>query len=221
MHEPKRFRLDRCRVTHLDWGKEDLKKLISERMNRYASPPGSYRSLGELCEAIGGFAGSIDVQIAQLAERCPRAALWLANQLIEVHCQTDSPARLIHPATWASVGRDWWRWGRQEILGVTGYPETFWILGTKLFFGAGEINLPGLSLRLLRCLVEAGGSVCTKDELKAAGWPNDRVAGISDRALAEAIRRLRQELKKQDLDAAWVATAHGHGFRLRRPEVTH
>jgi len=67
-------------------------------------------------------------------------------------------------------------------------------------------------------LVQAGGKVCSRTELARAGWPGDDPKGVSERAVAEAVRRMRNELEKQGIDPSWVETVRGRGYRVREPE---
>ncbi len=215
--EAKQFRLDRCRVTHLTWDIPHLRNLIQKRMSQYADLPGSCESLGQLCESGNGFAAGIDHEVARLAEGCPRAAIWLANQLIEIHCQDLKLLRLIQEKSWLSVQQEWWSWGRKQILGVADRTEIFWIRGADVFFGEHRVELTPQNARLMRALIETGDTGCSKDDLKKAGWPEDSLAGVTARALSEGVQRLRRELAEQGFDANLVHTEHSRGYRLLRP----
>lgn len=213
------FRLDRCRVKHVQWTDQDLLRLIRQRMIACSQDSfAPYQSLGELCERTGGLAQSIDKELAALAEGSPRAAIWLANRLIELHCGIDEPPRLIRPETWERVKVDWWLWGRAQILGIWERSDGFRMVGDRIFFQDREVMLSARYHALLRQLVQAGGKVCSKTELARAGWPGDDPKGVSERAVAEAVRRMRKELDKQGIDPSWVETVHGRGYRVREPE---
>lgn len=74
--------------------------------------------------------------------------------------------------------------------------------------------------RLLDLLVTAGGSVCTREEVMAAVWPNEDTDGITEQAIDSLVRRLRERLSEKDPDHAYIVTVRGHGFRLEpRPGV--
>lgn len=212
------FRLDRCRVTHMWWSVADLRRLLQERLSQSADTRGSLKSLGQLCDSANGFAAGIDEEIAKLAEGCPRAAIWLADRLIEIHCQAPEPERLIREETWVTARQDWWRWGRRQILGVADRMETFWMRGDVVCFGEETIRLTRLSTRLMQTLIEAGDTVCSRDNLKKAGWPDESAAGVTERALSQAITRLRNELSAQGFNGSLVHVEHGRGYRLLRPQ---
>ena len=217
--EATQFRSDRCRVTHITWGITDLKNLIRERIVQFADPPGSVRSLGSLCEPTNGFATRIEDDIARLAEGSPRAAIWLGNRLIEFHCQDISPARFVREVTWFSVQQDWLRWGRKQILGAADRTETFWIRGADVFFSEHQVALTPQNTRLMQALIIAGDTMCSKDDLRKAGWPNDNPAGITDRALSEGIQRLRHQLAEKGFDSKLVHTERDRGYRLLRQSL--
>lgn len=212
------FRLDRCRVKHVQWTDQDLLRLIRQRMIACSQDFAPYQSLGELCERTGGLAQSIDKELAALAEGSPRAAIWLANRLIELHCGIDEPPRLVRPDTWERVKVDWWLWGRAQILGIWERSDRFRMVGDRIFFQDREVMLSARYHALLRQLVQAGGKVCSRTELARAGWPGDDPRGVSERAVAEAVRRMRKELDKQGIDPSWVETVRGRGYRVREPE---
>jgi hypothetical protein len=215
------FRLDRLqpRVVHLQWSEADIQQLIRQRMtffsrNQYAP----YSSLGELCESAGIFAESIDADIARLAEGSPRAAIWLAGKLIDLHCQASEPPHLIRATTWRSVVTEWELRGRSEIFGVAKEREGFRLVGGRIHFQEHEIALPERDHALLTCLVQANGGICSRSDLKRAAWSAENPDGITDEAVTEAIRRLKGRLKEAGIDPAWIETVRGRGYRLQDPE---
>lgn len=215
------FRLDRLqpRVVHLQWSEEDIQQLIGQRMTSFSRNQYTpYRSLGELCETPGIFAESIDAEIARLAEGSPRAAIWLAGQLIDLHCQASEPPRFIKAATWRSVVTEWELRGRSEVFGATEERAGFRLTGSRIHFQDQEVALPKQDHALLVCLVQADGKICSRDDLKRIAWSAEDPAGISDGAVTEAIRRLKGRLKKKGIDPAWIKTVRGRGYRLQDPE---
>jgi hypothetical protein len=215
------FRLDRLqpRVVHLQWSEADIQQLIGQRMtffsrNQYAP----YSSLGELCESTGIFAESIDADIARLAEGSPRAAIWLAGKLIDLHCQASEPSHLIRATTWRSVVTEWELRGRSEIFGAAKEREGFRLVGGRIHFQEQEVALPGRDHALLSCLVQANGGICSRGDLKRAAWSAENPDGISDEAITEAIRRLKGRLKEEGVDSSWIETVRGRGYRLQDPE---
>jgi hypothetical protein len=212
----KGLRLDRYRVGDLQWAPEDLKRLIRQRMIAFSeSKAAPHQSLGELCDPSGGFAARIDDELASLAEGNPRAAVCLADQLLRFHCREDPPPRLIRPTTWEDV-KDWWRReGRERILRQPIFGLPFRLQGDRIFFQNREVILTGRYHALLRCLVRAGGGICSPEDLVRAGWPEDDPAGVTSRAVDEAVRRMKQKLLEQGVDPGWVETVRSRGYRIR------
>jgi hypothetical protein len=212
----KGLRLDRYRVGDLQWAPEDLKRLIRQRMIAFSeSKAAPHQSLGELCDPSGGFAARIDDELASLAEGNPRAAVCLADQLLRFHCREDPPPRLIRPTTWEDV-KDWWRReGRERILRQPIFGLPFRLQGDRIFFQNREVILTGRYHALLRCLVRAGGGICSPEDLVRAGWPEDDPAGVTSHAIEEAIRRMKQKLWEQGVDPGWVEAVRGRGYRIR------
>ncbi len=214
------FRLDRYQVVHLRWTEDDLRQLIKQRLTAFSkSALNPYISLGQLCEPGTNFDAPIDRALVRLAEGSPRAVVWLANRLIQVHCQAENPPRFIQPATWQQVKADWRLYGREQLFGSPARSEAFVLAGDRIYFQGEEVILSKKYDALLRCLIQAGDRVCTKEELIRAGWPGEAPAGVTEAALAEAVRRMKVELKKLGYDPAWVRTVRGRGYRLQKPKA--
>jgi hypothetical protein len=82
--------------------------------------------------------------------------------------------------------------------------------------------VPPLSLpqyRLLELLFMNQGSVCTRDEVVEAVWPDVMGDGVSEQAIDALVRRLRDRLTELDADYQYVVTVRGHGFRLDNPSA--
>ncbi len=78
-----------------------------------------------------------------------------------------------------------------------------------------EILDPPLSpaqYTLLTLLIDAEGSVVTRDEVIHAVWP-DAAGGVTDQALDALVYRLRERLAELDPDHNYIVTVRGHGFR--------
>ncbi len=67
--------------------------------------------------------------------------------------------------------------------------------------------------RLLKALMEAKGSVVSRDRLISAVWPGEE-SGVSDQAVDALVRRLRERLTELNPHKQYVVTVRGHGFRL-------
>jgi hypothetical protein len=75
---------------------------------------------------------------------------------------------------------------------------------------------PPLSLaqfRLLKLLYDAGGAVCSRDQIIDTVWPGTDGIGVSEQAIDALVRRLRDRLSEAD-DFNYIVTVRGHGFRL-------
>ena len=116
---------------------------------------------------------------------------------------------------------DWWWQNRNTILGTTG--STLWTKGEYIFFGDRRLVLTDTTNRLLSCLVDGPEGFASKDELKQAGWPEASSQGVSDPALREAVRRMKNELKtefkRNNLgDPPTINSIRGQGYRLENVE---
>ena len=156
----------------------------------------------------------IDHKIINLSENNPRAIIWLANQLISKHCQSETIPLKIQPQSWDKVQHEWGAWGRNYILGSLGQEDGFWLLGNDIYFKDMRLNLSKRSKTLLGVLIEAEGQLCTKEKLIEIGWENENKDGVTEAALREAMRRLKNELQKKQ---NWLKTIHGQGYRLQNP----
>ncbi|HQE92963.1 MAG TPA: winged helix-turn-helix domain-containing protein [Anaerolineae bacterium] len=217
--QQKTLHLGRYQIFPLEWTEEDLERLITQRLSTFSkSILNPYTSLGQLCEPGANFDAPIDQALVRLAEGSPRAVVWLANRLIQVHCQAENPPRFIQPATWQQVKVDWRRYGRDQLFGSPAQSEGFGLAGDRIYFQGKEVVLSEKYDALLQCLIRSGDKVCTKEELIQAGWPGERPEGVTEAALAEAVRRMKVELKRMGYDSGWVKTVRGRGYRLQKPQ---
>jgi hypothetical protein len=86
----------------------------------------------------------------------------------------------------------------------------------RVFVNGEEVN-PPLSLpqyRLLELLIDAKGTVCTRDQVIEAVWPDVVGEGVSEQAIDALVRRLRDRIAEFDADHQYIVTVRGHGFRL-------
>lgn len=205
------------RIIQIQWTIDDLLGLISRRMITCSSDQLSpYTSLGQICDDERDFASLVDRKIATLAEGSPRGVIALAHHLIELHVQDSPRLPQMAPKTWDEVEMDWW-WQRRRILPYPSFP--LWIRGNHIFYRNCKLVLNDRSQRLLDRLVQDKENFASKDELKQAGWPGDSPNGVSDAALREALRRMKQELKsefkKNELgNLLMVKAVRGQGYRL-------
>ncbi len=78
--------------------------------------------------------------------------------------------------------------------------------------------LSAAQYRLLALLVEREGSICSRDDIVDAIWPEEAVEGITDQAIDALVRRLRARLAEASPSCSYIETVRGHGFRLRQPD---
>ena len=214
------FRLDRCRIISLKWNVKDIQRLIRQRLIYWSKDTFTpYESLGQLCEDNEKLAETIDADLTGLAEGNPRAALWLANHLIELHCSTDQFPQFIQPETWSQVQVDWWAGGRAQIFGAVEGPKRLYLLHNKIFFGGRELVLSKRHFAILSYLLQKD-DICTTSELAHAASSDSASPKVKPRSIAETIRRLKFELQKQNVDPNWIQTIRGRGFQLRKPTLT-
>ncbi|MEQ8674369.1 MAG: FHA domain-containing protein [Aggregatilineales bacterium] len=91
----------------------------------------------------------------------------------------------------------------------------------RVFINDEELN-PALSLpqyRLLELLYQNTGSICTRDEVVEAVWPDVMGEGVSEQAIDALVRRLRDRLAETDPEVQYIVTVRGHGFRLENPQI--
>jgi DNA-binding response OmpR family regulator len=78
--------------------------------------------------------------------------------------------------------------------------------------GGVPIVLSALELRLLTALLEADGRVLTRDRLLDA-IHGDGEGDVTDRAIDQYVKRLREKLGDDPADPCYVATVRGAGYR--------
>ena len=82
--------------------------------------------------------------------------------------------------------------------------------------GGLPVPLSALELRLFTALVEAGGRVLSRDQLLDAihgGGEGD----VTDRAIDQYVKRLREKLGDDATEPRYIATARGVGYRAAMP----
>jgi len=92
--------------------------------------------------------------------------------------------------------------------------------GTLDVFVNGERIDPPLSgpqFELLALLLDAGGSLVTRDEIAERVWPDADSSGVSEDAIDALVRRTRLRLAEIDPDHRYILNVRGYGFRLELP----
>jgi len=83
----------------------------------------------------------------------------------------------------------------------------------ELHRGKRRILLQEQPFRILKILVECGGDVATREEIRNALWPDDTVVEF-DHGINRAIRTLRQELGDSAESPKYIETVARRGYRL-------
>lgn len=71
-----------------------------------------------------------------------------------------------------------------------------------------------LQYRLIECLLQRPGEVCTKDEIADAVWPEAHGA-ISDAQISQLVKRIREKIEPDPYNPTYIATVRGRGYRLK------
>lgn len=145
--------------------------------------------------------------------------IWLANRLLLKHCQNDPIPAQITLESWDKTLSEWWTNGQKMILGASGKKETFSMNGTDPSFGGQPLKLSKRSKMLIKALIEADGRICSKNELIRSAWIGSKSDGVSEKAVRQAVQRLKDELKeKNEIDPAWIKNIYDQGYQLIEPE---
>jgi len=79
--------------------------------------------------------------------------------------------------------------------------------------GEGKVLLREQSLQVLRMLVERGGKIVTREEIKSTLWPNDTVVDF-DHSINATIKTLRRALGDSADNPQYIETLARRGYRL-------
>lgn len=91
----------------------------------------------------------------------------------------------------------------------------------ELFATRSGDSCPRILLRqqpfdVLRMLIEAGGDIVTREEMKKKLWPNDTIVNF-DQSINVAIRILRRVMGDSAENPQYIETVARRGYRLRAP----
>ena len=86
----------------------------------------------------------------------------------------------------------------------------------ELYKEGGKILLQEQLFRVLRMLVENGGEVVTREEIRRTLWPNDTVVEF-DHSINAAIKKLRLALGDSAEKSCYIGTVARRGYRLLTP----
>jgi len=225
------FRADRLYISHISWKDSNLLLgLVRQRLIHFSRRQPPYEDLAQLCK--DELAQVINGEITDLAGGSPRAALILADMLLQGHCQQPNPPELIALATWGEVKAKWLA-RRDDFVAEENYATALdkrrrvarfadyavlCVEDEKHIVRLGEYDItseiPPQDYRVLACLYRHQDMVCTKDLLVEEAWPQAEKQGVADQAIAASIARLRRVFRKYSQDAEYIQTIRGRGYRL-------
>lgn len=237
------FRADRIRTfPPIAWSDGDLLALIRQRLIHFSDRKPPYEDLAQLCE--DSLAPVIDRELASLAMELPRAALILADMLLQEHCHRADPPERIALRTWRRV-REQWRDRRADFVPDGTYPDGQQVgaaepapppvsgrTGRPVLWieeGSGLVWLDEREIRreikpkdysVLVCLYRHKSEVCSRDTIAREAWEEvTDPEGVSDQAINQSIKRLREVLERFAPGREYIETIRSRkrgegGYRL-------
>jgi len=68
--------------------------------------------------------------------------------------------------------------------------------------------------RLLELLIDANGSLVSRQQIVESVWEGESAFGVSEQAIDALVRRLRDRIAERDSDHEYIVTVRGHGLRF-------
>lgn len=118
---------------------------------------------------------------------------------------------------WASCGRKIVAYAMTHQRYLLAGPFRLDTRDERLWRDGEPLRLGGKALALLRVLMEASGTLVTKDELFDRVWPG---VTVSESVLTTAVKELRQAIGDDARAPRVIETVHGRGYRFL-PHVEH
>lgn len=128
----------------------------------------------------------------------------------EIQIGLDFRAVYIDPEATSALGTDATVWSTG--LWIDHEAREVWVRGQKLSPPVSKAQF-----RLLTLLQQRLGRVYSRDEIVAAVWPRDALAGVSDETIDALVGRLRRRIAALDPEHRYIVTVRGHGFKLVQP----
>ena len=86
----------------------------------------------------------------------------------------------------------------------------------RVFIAEQELD-PPLSVqqyRLLELLIDANGSLVSRQQVVERVWEGENAYGVSEQAIDALVRRLRDRVAERDSEHEYIVTVRGHGLRF-------
>jgi predicted component of type VI protein secretion system len=86
----------------------------------------------------------------------------------------------------------------------------------RVYIAEQELD-PPLSVqqyRLLELLIDANGSLVSRQQVVERVWEGENAYGVSEQAIDALVRRLRDRVAERDPDHEYIVTVRGHGLRF-------
>jgi hypothetical protein len=227
------FRTDRLYITRITWNEERLLDLIKQRLAYFSLREPPYVGLAQLCE--DELAPIINPELIAHSHKLPRPALSLAGMLFREHTRQAIPPELISVRTWRRVKEIWLHQDSYFTVDThlqtsPNHPETISPLPQAMarysasllrieeekglvWLGEKEIRkqIKPKDYRVLLCLYQHEGEVCTKELIAQEAWRGELASGVTDQAMATSIRRLRAVFEQYMLATEFIETIRGKG----------
>lgn len=159
-----------------------------------------------------------DQQIVELLIELSQGYPSMLRGLCEAFADLGAPERerlLSHPAVARRVREFWEDRPDEQALkhsGLTAHP----MLTAHRPMEFDTTSLTAKEHALLNYLVGHPNTVCEKDALIQAVWPEDEVYedGIRDESLSQLVRRLRKKIEPDPSNPRYIHTIPGRGYRF-------
>lgn len=147
------------------------------------------------------------------------ALLRAASEAHAEGCALQVNALAAHPAMMRRVDEFWADAPSAEELRRSGLTDIPLLKDTSASGPAFDTaRLTAKENLLLQYFMAHPESVCEKDDLIRAVWPEDKVftRGVRDDSLAQLVRRLREKIEPDPASPRHIHTAPGRGYRFEK-----
>lgn len=211
----RRDRLTDYAVT-VTWDQKRLKHLLDERLAVYSDE--QVHDLLQIClethvelgreRAPRQLGEWLEGEMLQVAQGSPRRLLVAGQLLFQAHVQRNGPSGLLEQADWDAA--------KSELVRKMPLLLRLQRDARSARIGDHEVKLSPLEQRILKALTDHNGT-CDRETLVNSAW--DTAQGVSDEAIAQAVRKLREKLENTPNNPIYLKTERGRGFKLANYEV--